>query len=265
MIQITPIPAFSDNYLWLIHKHNSPHAVIVDPGDATPVLNTLRDKGLELGAILVTHNHSDHVGGIRELLAAFPGIPVYGPGNEPVPCLTRAVSEGERIILDGLDMELQVLDTPGHTRGHIAWFSESTGTDDPVLFCGDTIFSAGCGRVFNGTFEQLHDSLQALARLPASTQIYCAHEYTLDNIGFAEWVEPDNTALQAWKEHCWQQLDAGGETIPSRLETERQINPFLRTTHPDVIAATERHAGRTLADSRAVFRELRTWKDREYD
>lgn len=262
-MQITPIPAFSDNYLWLIHSPDSPRAAIVDPGDARPVIDTLQTLGLELGAILITHKHSDHIGGIADLLQKYPGIPVYGPSNEPIPALTVRLSEGDQVNLPWLNIKFQVFDTPGHTEGHIAYFNDQA--DVPVLFCGDTMFSVGCGRVFSGTFEQLHDSLHRLAELPANTQVYCAHEYTLDNIGFAEWVEPENTELADYKQECLDILDAGGATVPFQLAKQLQINPFLRVKHPLVVNAANQHAQRMLINSRSVFRELRTWKDREYD
>ncbi len=262
-MHITPIPAFSDNYLWLIHSPNTTKAAIVDPGDAQPVIDTLQTMDLELGAILITHKHSDHIGGIARLLAEYPGIPVYGPANEPIPALTVRLSEGDLVNLNWLGIDLQVFDTQGHTEGHIAYFNDQQ--DTPVLFCGDTMFSVGCGRVFSGSFDQLHDSLLRLAALPANTQIYCAHEYTLDNIGFAEWVEPENTDIAAYKKECLDILDSGGKTVPFQLAKQLQINPFLRVKHPSVINAANQHAQHTLANSRAVFRELRNWKDREYD
>ncbi|HEB95731.1 MAG TPA: hydroxyacylglutathione hydrolase [Sedimenticola thiotaurini] len=259
MPDIDPIPAFDDNYIWLLSRPDAATAVVVDPGDEDPVMETLQRRGLALEAILVTHKHGDHVGGIDGLLEAWPGIPVYGPAAEPIRRVTRPLGDGDRVDLPGLGLTLQVLEVPGHTEGHLAYVG------DGALFCGDTLFAAGCGRVFSGTHEQLHHSLQRLAALPPSTRVFCAHEYTLANLGFALWVEPDSTALRERLQRERARRDAGEPTVPSTLELELQTNPFLRTGEAAVIAAAERYAGGRLEDGAGVFTAIRNWKDREYD
>lgn len=258
-MKVDPIQAFSDNYIWCLSgAHGGGSAAVVDPGDAQPVLDYLQQHGLRLAAILITHKHSDHTGGIRRLLEAYPGIAVYGPRNEPIAALTDRVAAGDRVELQSL-AGFEVLDVPGHTEGHVAYFGEG------ALFCGDTLFAAGCGRVFSGTHGQLHASLQQIASLPAETLIYCAHEYTLDNLGFAQWVEPDSAVLKERVEREQERRRSGLPTLPSTLQLELQTNPFLRVDLPRVRAMAEKYAGKALPDGAAVFTALRTWKDREYD
>ncbi len=264
MISIQPIHAFSDNFIWAMSRPETDTVWVVDPGDAAAVFEALDAGRKRLGGILVTHKHGDHTGGIAALVSAYPGIPVIGPAHEPIVGLTRPVTEGEPVALDDLDLELRVLAVPGHTEGHVAYYAQPQ-EGPPVLFCGDTLFSVGCGRVFSGTHEQLHDSLMRIAALPGDTLAYCAHEYTLDNIGFAKWVEPDNPALLAREAEAHRRIDAGQDTVPSTIAGERATNPFLRVREPSVIAAAERKAGRRLPDSRAVFYVIRHWKDTEYD
>ncbi len=259
MLEITPVRAFEDNYIWMLSLPGGDQAVVVDPGDETPVLDWLREQGKRLAAILITHHHYDHIGGIPELTQAFPGIPVFGPAGETIRGVTRPLLEGERVTIDGFEAALQVLDVPGHTAGHIAYFGEG------ALFCGDTLFAAGCGRVFDGTFEQLAASLQRIAALPPATQVYCAHEYTLDNLGFAAWVEPESVALQARMEREKEKRGLGEPTLPAPLSLELETNPFLRTGISQVRAAAEQAAGRRLDSQTEVFTALRQWKDREYD
>lgn len=258
-LAVRPVPAFSDNYIWLLTDADAQRAAVVDPGDAAPVLQRLRVSGTELVAILVTHHHGDHVGGIRQLLAAFPGIPVFGPAGESIPGITRPLWEGDTLHIESLDTQFQVLAVPGHTAGHIAYYG------DGRLFCGDTLFACGCGRVFDGTLEQLAASVQRIGDLPGATLAYCAHEYTLDNIGFAKWVEPGNPALAERERETHAMLSADLPSVPSTIGLERATNPFLRLTEPAVVAAAERWAGRELHGNAEVFAALRTWKDRDYD
>ncbi len=254
---IFPIPALDDNYIWCLHHEGD--AVVVDPGDPQPVADALRTWGLRLRGILVTHHHYDHIDGIPGLLAAFPGIAVYGPDDVRAHGVTRTVGEGARIRLDVPPIDMRVMALPGHTRSHIAWCGGG------VLFCGDVLFSAGCGRVFEGTMETMAASLDRIAALPPETLVYCAHEYTLDNLGFARWVEPDSPALARREAEAKRLRAAGRPTVPTTFALERETNPFLRTRTPAVKAAAERHAGHPLDTPAAVFAELRQWKDREYD
>ena len=252
MLQIIPIPAFDDNYLWLlVHGH---HAAVVDPGDAEPVLQYLEQHQLTLRAILCTHHHGDHVGGNRKLLKRF-SVPVYGPAHETIPGLTHPVSEGDRVQLPELDLELRVLDVPGHTKGHVAYYGAES------LFCGDALFACGCGRIFEGTPQQMHQSLNKLAQLPDATRVYCAHEYTLDNIRFAKVAEPHNAALLEREAHDKATRALHQPTVPSLLSLEKATNPFLRSTVPSLKQAAETYAGRPLPEPWQVFATVRAWKD----
>ena len=234
--------------------------LVVDPGDAKPVMRYLQQAQLKLGAILITHQHADHVGGIAELKQAYPDLVVYAPEKEPIPHADIKLKEGDRIVaVPGMDFSPQVLDVPGHTEGHIAYLQ------DDLLFCGDTLFACGCGRVFSGTTQQLHHSLQKLAQLPKTTKVYCAHEYTLDNIGFAKWVEPDNTDLLAREQQVINTRKQGKPSVPSLLGDELKTNPFLRSEVDTVVRAAERYAGQSLSSGSAVFATVRQWKDQEYD
>ncbi|MEN8166264.1 MAG: hydroxyacylglutathione hydrolase [Pseudomonadota bacterium] len=259
MIEITPVPAFDDNYIWMLGDAESNLFVAVDPGDEDPVLEWLQARDAELSGILLTHHHYDHIGGVPELLAAYPDIPVFGPAKNQIKGLNRPVGEGDRIVLPLLDVVFDVMEVPGHTAGHIAYYGEG------VLFCGDTLFAAGCGRVFDGTFEQLADSLQRIAGLPADTRVYCAHEYTLANLGFAAWVEPESDALKQRTQADQARREKNQPTVPSILALELATNPFLRTSVPQVVAAAERFAGHALEGHAQIFTTLRNWKDREYD
>ncbi len=259
MLQITPIKAFADNYIWVLRNPAASSAVAVDPGDAPPLLDWLQENSLALSALLITHRHYDHVDGIPELKAAFPELKVFGPARESIKGVSEPLHEGDRPAIAGLEADFQVLEVPGHTAGHIAYLGEG------ALFCGDTLFAAGCGRVFDGTMAQLADSLRRIARLPAETRIYCAHEYTLDNLGFARWVEPRSEALMQRIEAEQAKCQKGEPTLPSSLRLELATNPFLRTQVPSVVAAAEKVAGKTLTDHAEVFMAIRQWKDREYD
>ncbi len=252
-MQIIPLPAFRDNYIWLLRQDRL--AVVVDPGDAAPVRRYLAEQGLSLAAILVTHHHPDHTGGIAELLTDAP-VPVFGPAGETIPGRSEAVREGDVVRIPGIDVEFRVLDVPGHTAGHVAYFGGTT------LFCGDTLFAAGCGRIFEGTPEQLHASLEKLAALPTDTLVYCTHEYTLSNLAFAAAVEPGNRDLAERTARCQALRAEERPTVPFPLGAERLSNPFLRVTEPAVIARAEAEAGGTLSTPVAVFAALREWKNR---
>lgn len=252
-IQIEPIPAFDDNYLWWLSNGRS--AIVVDPGDAAPVAHRLAETGQQLTAILVTHHHGDHVGGVEALVQAT-GACVYGPAAESIPCVRKRLAGGDRIEL--LGHGFTVLDVPGHTRGHIAYHAPSLD----AVFCGDTLFACGCGRLFEGTPEQMAASLARLAALPATTRVYCAHEYTLANIRFALAVEPDNQALQERQRRCAALRAAGEPTLPSTIAQERATNPFLRCDEPAVRARAERESPGAGASAVATFAALRAWKNR---
>jgi hydroxyacylglutathione hydrolase len=259
MLTIRPIPAFDDNYIWLLTEPPGRTAVVVDPGDADPVLATLSEAGLKLSAVLVTHHHGDHIGGLDELSDAFPGLRIYGPTDPRIRRLTDRLAEGDRVQPSGLDSRFEVLALPGHTATHIGYLGSG------ALFCGDTLFAAGCGRVFDGTFEQLSASLRRIAGLDPETLCYCAHEYTRSNLGFAAWVEPELEPIRRRLRETEELLAQGRPTVPSRLALELETNPFLRTGEPGPIAAAERFAGRTLRDHAEVFESLRRWKDSRYD
>lgn len=253
-MDLLAVPAFADNYIWMLHDGQG--AVVVDPGDAAPVIRTLDSLGLQLRGILVTHHHADHVGGLVDLATRLHG-PVFGPAREQMPVAVMAVAEGDTVSALGLRFE--VMDVPGHTSGHVAYFcAQMDGA--PLLFCGDTLFSAGCGRLFEGTAEQMHDSLSRLASLPGHTRVCCTHEYTQSNLRFAQAVEPDNAALARYVRHCAQVREQGIPTLPSTIELEREVNPFLRCSEPTVVQAASDHgaADRTPV---AVFAALRRWKD----
>ena len=255
MHPVLHVPAFEDNYIWLIRGTSADRVAIVDPGDATPVREALSRLGLRPVAILCTHHHGDHVGGVEDLRRHFPDLAVFGPGSENIAGVTHPLRDGDTVPLGELGLRFEVLGVPGHTRGHLAYYGHGW------LFCGDTLFSAGCGRLFEGTAEQMHDSLRRLAALPADTLVYCAHEYTLANLRFAATVEPDNPAIAAWRAEAAARRQCREPTLPSTLAREQAVNPFLRGGQPAVRAAAERHAGRPLADEVSVFAAIRQWKD----
>jgi hydroxyacylglutathione hydrolase len=256
-LTVLTVPAFKDNYLWLIH--DGVHAAVVDPGDAEPILAALQTNGLTLTAILLTHHHADHIGGVMRLLE-HSNVPVYGPRNDGITTVNHPLGEGDRIRVPGLALELAVLDVPGHTKGHIAYVREDDGAH--WLFCGDTLFGGGCGRLFDGTPAQMAASLAKLAALPDDTLVYCAHEYTLSNLRFAEALEPGNRALQMRIANDSQLRGTHLPTIPSTIAIEKATNPFLRTREPTIIDSLTA-AGRLApgADPVAVFAALREWKN----
>lgn len=239
--------------------HDGLQALVVDPGDAAPVHQGLTDCGLMLSQILVTHHHADHVGGLAALQQAWPSVLTVQPGDEPMPGHGQAVQGGDRFVWNGA--EISVLAVPGHTRGHLAYFVEFPHSSQaPVLFCGDTLFSAGCGRLFEGTPGQMAESLDRLVRLSGDTRVCCAHEYTLTNLRFASAVEPRNAKVAEHLQVCQALRDAGHPTLPSSLALEIQINPFLRCTHPDVVRAALAQ-GAVSSHPVAVFTALREWKN----
>lgn len=254
-MRLRPLPALSDNYIWLLHDDRD--AVVVDPGDPAPVRQALQQDGLRLVAILVTHHHGDHTGGVHALREAT-GATVYGTAREPMPQPCTPLREGDRLRLLGRDFT--VLEVPGHTAGHIAFYAPATARLAGLLFCGDTLFSGGCGRLFDGTPAQMAASLQRLAALPGDTQVCCAHEYTLDNLRFAQAVEPDNPALAEYTRLCRERRAAGQPTLPSTLALERQINPFLRCGETRVMRAAQAF-DHNASDEVAVFTALRAWKN----
>ena len=251
-LQVVPIPAFDDNYLWLLVRGK--HALVVDPGDAAPVLDYLMAHALELCAILCTHHHADHVGGIKTLLKKFP-VPVYGPAHETIPGRTQAVSQDDLVKIPKMELTFRVFDVPGHTAGHVAYYGAER------LFCGDTLFACGCGRVFEGTPAMMYASIAKLTALPDATLMYCAHEYTLDNIRFARKVEPDNPDLIQRERDDRNSRAHQQPTVPSTLGLEKRTNPFMRSLVPSVIQAAEHYAGHALPEPAQVFGTVRGWKD----
>jgi hydroxyacylglutathione hydrolase len=253
-MELIALPAFADNLIWMLHDGEK--AIVVDPGAAAPVRDALRARGLRLAAILVTHHHADHVGGVQELLSLLQG-PVYGPAHETLPIPVLRMSQGMSFEL--LGAQVDVLDVPGHTAGHIAYVVTEAGRA-PWLFCGDTLFSGGCGRLFEGTPAQMHHSLDQLAALPGDTRVCCAHEYTLSNLRFARAVEPRNTALAEYETRCKALRAEGAWTLPSTIATERAVNPFLRVGEPDVVASAQGH-GAASDGPVDVLAALREWKN----
>lgn len=258
MLDVIALPAFNDNYIWLLRLRGDQRCWVVDPGEAGPVQRYLQAHDLRLEGVLLTHHHADHIGGVADL--AKPGVTLVGSMHDiyRLPPLNVQVTAGDRFQV--LGNTVQVLEVPGHTLGHIAFYIADQ--EQPLLFCGDTLFASGCGRLFEGTPEQMHASLQSLAQLPDHTQIFAAHEYTLKNLDFALQVEPNNSRLQVRQEECQAKRANQQPTLPSYLELEKATNPFLRVDQPSVIEAAQKRANNSdLQEPAEVFAILRQWKD----
>ena len=255
-VSIVPIPAFADNYIWAMICDG--RCVVVDPGDSAPVEAFLAQRNLTLDAILITHHHADHTGGV-DALNSRRAVPVYGPAAEDIQCVTHGLSQDDEVALPRFaDAPFRVIEVPGHTRGHIAYVS------DDILFCGDTLFAAGCGRLFEGTAAQLHDSLSRLAALPERTRVYCTHEYTLSNLRFALAVDGDNAALVERSFSEQEKRSRNEPTLPSTIALERMTNPFLRCDEVGVVRSAQAHAKLDAAAAASpvqVFAVLRQWKN----
>lgn len=253
-MEVHALHAFDDNYIWLIGCRDRPAVAIVDPGDEDPVIEYLTQHQLTPEAILITHHHGDHTGGVTALVERY-RIPVYGPASERIPAMSTPLVEGDEVRLSGCRLTFRVVDTPGHTRGHICY----VGHD--ALFCGDALFAAGCGRIFEGTPEQMYHSLEKLRALPDQTLVYCAHEYTRANLGFALVAEPENPDTRQRMAQVEALRAKQQDTVPSLLGVEKLTNPFLRSHIPALVAAAERFAGHPLATPAEVFATVRHWKD----
>jgi hydroxyacylglutathione hydrolase len=253
-LKLEALPAFDDNYIWMLH--DGQRALVVDPGDTDVVLLALKRLSLRLETILITHHHIDHTGGV-DVLRDITGAMVFGPLTETMPEPIRRLEGGDKVEAIGLTFD--VIDVPGHTSGHIAFYAESVD-GEPLLFCGDTLFSGGCGRLFEGTPAQMLDSLNKLAALPSHTRVCCTHEYTLSNLKFARAVEPNNAELIQYQQQCMAMREAGVPTLPSTIARELQINPFLRSDQAEVVHAAQKLVP-TATDAVAVFTAIRQWKN----
>ena len=270
MLNITPVRALSDNYVWILQRDNQQQVVIIDPSESKPVLQYLNDNQLTPVAILITHQHYDHTGGVQGILDEFPYLSVIGPAIKPskeplridlpIPRLiTFTVGEGDAVFIPGTDYKFEVIAIPGHTLDHLAYITEG------AVFCGDTLFAGGCGRLFSGTAQMMTKSLSRLASLPAETKMYCSHEYTVDNLGFAKWVEPDSKEIIERDEMEMARQEKGEVTLPTTVALELSTNPFLRFQQEEVKTAAENYAGKSLTEDWEVFAALREWKDTKYD
>jgi hydroxyacylglutathione hydrolase len=253
-MKVEAIQTLKDNYVWVVIDTATQSAIIIDPGEASPVIDFLKHHHLSLLAILITHHHWDHTNGIAGILREFP-VPVYGPANENIPELNHAISEPTLFRIPSFPVDIKVLEIPGHTSQHLAYYLENK------LFCGDTLFAAGCGRLFEGTAAQMSASLQKIMSLPDDTEIYCAHEYTLNNLRFAQMVEPDNVNIATRLASVTVLRNKQLPSLPSTLADEKATNPFLRCDLVSVKTGVEKHVGHALVNSLDVFTELRKWKD----
>lgn len=262
MLSISAIPAFNDNYIWCLSDSASGKALVVDPGQARPVIEHLEAKGLTLDTILITHHHPDHIGGVRELEASCQPDRIVGPAESPFKGVTEAVTDGQQV--HWLTLTFRVMAVPGHTLDHIAYYSPQPVDGRPVLFCGDTLFVCGCGRLFEGSPSQMRASLASLRDLPDDTAVYCAHEYTLANLRYARHLLPDDAPLQQFEAQCKQRRERQEATVPTVLGDEKRLNPFLRWDDPAVVAAATdyaRHYGLAVDSEDAVFAAVRHGKD----
>jgi hydroxyacylglutathione hydrolase len=259
-LNVSPIAAFSDNYFWIITRDGGREAAIVDPGDAKPVISYLEQHGLDLALILLTHWHPDHIGGVNDLVSRFK-VPVVGPASAHIPQVTEVVKEGDEVPLfrELFNETLQVIAVPGHTLDHIAYFVASVS--NPRLFCGDTLFSAGCGRLFEGDGPMMWNSLNKIRQLPEKTELYCAHEYTLSNLKFAIAVEPDNTATAQRIEQANALRATNRPTVPTTLAQELNFNPFLRCDQKSIKNSILARENVQKCDEETIFTALRRWKD----
>lgn len=252
MVQVIPIPAFNDNYIWALVNQDNNQLYVVDPGDAEPVLAFCREHTLSLTGILITHHHWDHTNGVEKLVTKFSGLPVYGPSNSPFGGITHKLEDDAVITLDELQLTLAIMHVPGHTLDHIAYYNED------MIFCGDTLFNGGCGRLFEGTPKQMLTSLLRIEALPDSTQVYCTHEYTRANLDFATYIEPDNHSLVAYRDELAKHNDI---SLPTTIEQQKAINPFLRTHEHNVRASVLAKNSVTEINDVSVFAALRELKD----
>lgn len=252
-MDIIPISAFSDNYIWMIVSDDK-HCLVVDPGDAEPVLHYLKQHQLKLTDILITHHHHDHTGGVNTLVQNF-SVPVYGPKNSSISHITHALGDEDKIYLKPYNLDFTIQTIPGHTRDHISYYADS------ILFCGDTLFSAGCGRLFEGTPKEMYHSLQKLMQYPDETRVYCAHEYTEQNLNFALTVDSENLELKQYLEKVKKLRAQDKPSLPSTIAIEKATNPFLRANQPELRKSAEEYSGHSLADPVDVFAVLRTMKD----
>jgi len=270
MLHTTLIHAYSDNYIWMLQRDSNPQVVLVDPGQAPQVIVHIEKNNLQPVAILITHQHYDHTGGVAALLKKYPQCQLIGPSRDPsdnklgidlpVPELfTRKVKADDVVKITELDIEFKVLEIPGHTLDHLAFYGEG------MVFCGDLLFGAGCGRIFSGTATLFADSIARIMTLPEDTLMYCAHEYTVDNLGFAKWVEPDSQAIIERDAIEMAKQEMAKPTVPSSVRLELKTNPFMRLQQPQVKQAAEKFAGKVLNNNGEIFAALREWKDSEYD
>lgn len=254
MSPIYPIAALKDNYIWIMVNFEFKQALVVDPGESTPVINFLKQHQLSLCGVLITHHHWDHVRGVKGILSIHPA-PVFGSFQNPLDSITNRVNEGDVLTFNSHFPTYRVMAIPGHTLDHIAYYANGT------LFCGDTLFAGGCGRLFEGTVEQLYSSLQKIANLPDETHIYCAHEYTLNNLRFAQMVEPNNLYIKQRINEVQTLRQQNKPSLPSRLIDERQTNPFLRCDQPEIITNAQNYVNKPLKQPQEIFAALRAWKD----